>query len=184
MTRQAGASGESTPAKKGGSGAPGKINTTPGAANATPKTGAAVATNIADGPVVELDLSVSGMTCSSCVARVEKRLARLPGVTASVNLATESAHITVEAPTGEETDAAGETTQATATDEDIVAAVAKAGYSATITRRKDSTDPEGSGSYSTATEHDTSHPEGDATLGLRKRLIISAILTAPVLVLS
>src|SRR5699024_10848030 len=120
----------------------------------------------------------------SCVARVEKRLARLPGVTASVNLATESAHITVEAPTGEETDAAGETTQATATDEDIVAAVAKAGYSATITRRKDSTDPEGSGSSSTATEHDTSHPEGDATLGLRKRCINSAVLPRPVLVLS
>src|SRR5690625_852868 len=184
MTKQAVDSGASTPVENGASAAPGEVNTAPGAANATPKTGAAVATNIADGPVLELDLSVSGMTCSSCVARVEKRLARLPGVTASVNLATESAHITVQAPTGEETDAAGESAQTAATDEDIVAAVAKAGYTATITRRKDSTDPEGSGSYSTATEHDTSHPEGDATLGLRKRLIISAILTAPVLVLS
>ena len=41
----------------------------------------------------ELDLAIRGMTCASCVARVEKALGRVPGVlSASVNLATERAH--------------------------------------------------------------------------------------------
>ena len=43
-------------------------------------------------PGSELSLPVTGMTCASCVARVEKALARVPGVrSASVNLATERA---------------------------------------------------------------------------------------------
>src|SRR5690625_4375256 len=120
-------------------------------------------------PLLELDLSVTGMTCSSCVARVEKRLTRLPGVTATVNLATETAHVAVH----EET-----------SDEDIIAAVSKAGYSATITRRIDHANPEGTGTYTDAGDFDTSNPEADASLGLRTRLIVSAILSAPVLVLS
>ncbi|WP_217202276.1 cation transporter, partial [Streptomyces buecherae] len=37
---------------------------------------------------------IGGMTCAACVGRVEKRLGRLEGVTATVNLATERAHIT------------------------------------------------------------------------------------------
>src|SRR5690625_135326 len=88
-------------------------------------------------PVLELDLSVTNMTCSSCVARVEKRLARVPGVTATVNLATETAHVTVHAPSESESQ--------TANDEDIIAAVSKAGYNASITRRVDHADPEESG---------------------------------------
>jgi Cu+-exporting ATPase len=41
-----------------------------------------------------LDLGVGGMTCASCVARVERALKKVPGVTgASVNLATESARV-------------------------------------------------------------------------------------------
>jgi len=127
-------------------------------------------------PVLELDLSVTGMTCSSCVARVEKRLARVPGVTATVNLATETAHVTVHAPSESESQ--------TANDEDIIAAVSKAGYNASITRRVDHADPEESGSYTMAAEYDTSDPEANANLALRQRLIISAILTLPVLVLS
>ncbi|WP_250529300.1 heavy metal translocating P-type ATPase [Caballeronia sp. ATUFL_F1_KS4A] len=62
------------------------------------------------------ELSVSGMTCASCVARVEKVLKRLPGVeSVAVNLATEKA--TVHA-------------SAAVTDDQLVAAVAKAGYEA------------------------------------------------------
>ena len=44
-------------------------------------------------PMGTVDLAVGGMTCASCVARVEKKLGKLDGVTASVNLASESAHI-------------------------------------------------------------------------------------------
>ena len=41
-----------------------------------------------------VSLSIGGMTCASCVARVEKKLGKLDGVSASVNLATESARVT------------------------------------------------------------------------------------------
>src|SRR4051812_3789626 len=42
----------------------------------------------------QVELAVEGMTCASCVARIEKKLTRLPGVAeASVNLATEKAHV-------------------------------------------------------------------------------------------
>src|SRR5262245_56185901 len=40
-----------------------------------------------------LDLSITGMTCAACAQRIEKALNRLPGVAASVNLATERAHV-------------------------------------------------------------------------------------------
>ncbi|MGW5699386.1 heavy-metal-associated domain-containing protein, partial [Streptomyces asiaticus] len=42
---------------------------------------------------VVTDLSVGGMTCAACVRRVEKKLARLDGVTATVNLATGRARV-------------------------------------------------------------------------------------------
>ncbi len=41
----------------------------------------------------EVDLAISGMTCTSCAARVEKKLNKMPGVTATVNYATETAHV-------------------------------------------------------------------------------------------
>ena len=43
-----------------------------------------------------VDLGIGGMTCASCVARVERALTKVPGVQqAAVNLATESARVTV-----------------------------------------------------------------------------------------
>jgi len=57
------------------------------------------------GPLHALDLGVSGMTCASCVGRVERALRKVPGVQdATVNLATESARIAFAPPDG--TDAA------------------------------------------------------------------------------
>ena len=44
------------------------------------------------GTTREAVLDIEGMTCASCVARVEKRLGAVDGVAAAVNLATESAH--------------------------------------------------------------------------------------------
>ena len=64
-----------------------------------------------------ITLGVEGMTCASCVARVEKKLSRLDGVSASVNLATETARVT--APAG-------------ISDDDLLAAVARAGYTARL----------------------------------------------------
>jgi len=51
-------------------------------------------TNPSSSPAATLDLGIGGMTCASCVTRVEKALKKVPGVTeATVNLATESARI-------------------------------------------------------------------------------------------
>ena len=69
------------------------------------------------GAATTLDLKVEGMTCASCVARVEKALRRVPGVTdASVNLATETATVSASQPVA---DAA-------------IAAIRKAGYDAAL----------------------------------------------------
>jgi Cu+-exporting ATPase len=52
-------------------------------------------TAVAPAPLASLDLGVGGMTCASCVTRVERALRKVPGVSdATVNLATESAHVT------------------------------------------------------------------------------------------
>ena len=68
-------------------------------------------------PCRKLSLSVEGMTCASCVARVEKALGKVPGVvSAQVNLATERASVTVRA---------GGTAVG-----DLASAVEKAGYGA------------------------------------------------------
>lgn len=64
-----------------------------------------------------VNLSIGGMTCASCVARVEKKLNKLDGVSASVNLATESSRIT--APSAVSVD-------------DLLAAVARAGYTGAL----------------------------------------------------
>ena len=65
----------------------------------------------------QVDLTISGMTCSSCVATVERSLNKVPGAHATVNLATETAHVLV--PEGTKTDT-------------LIAAVSKAGYGAKI----------------------------------------------------
>ncbi|MBM7818190.1 Cu+-exporting ATPase [Cellulosimicrobium cellulans] len=89
--------------------------------------------DVVDGrPFAEVDLAIEGMTCASCVARVEKRLNRVDGVTATVNLPLESAHVVLAADV---------------TDADLVAAVEKAGYAARVTTRRDLA-PVGEGSPS------------------------------------
>ena len=81
-----------------------------------PETRTPVPTEVA-GPLRTLELEITGMTCSSCVSRVEKKLGRLDGVDASVNLALETA--TVHVPAG-------------VSDEQIVETVEKAGYGAAL----------------------------------------------------
>src|SRR3954453_12938993 len=55
-------------------------------------------TTAAAGPVTEIELAIGGMTCASCANRIERKLNKLDGVTASVNYATEKAR--VNAPEG------------------------------------------------------------------------------------
>ena len=73
-------------------------------------------------PLATLTMSVGGMTCASCVRRVERKLGKLDGVKAEVNLATESARITLTAPHS---------------NEELEAAVNAAGYSGTVTSRSE-----------------------------------------------
>ena len=44
-----------------------------------------------------MELGIGGMTCASCSARIEKKLNKLEGVTATVNFATETAHVSFPA---------------------------------------------------------------------------------------
>ncbi|MBQ1088629.1 cation-translocating P-type ATPase [Streptomyces sp. B93] len=105
--------------------------------------------------LVTTDLAVGGMTCAACVTRVEKKLGRLDGVTASVNLATGRARVSHPADVSAE---------------DLVAAVEKAGYTAAVPRptRK----PQGG------------EPSAEDGGRERERLLITALLALPVLVLS
>ncbi|MGW5624424.1 heavy metal translocating P-type ATPase [Streptomyces olivaceus] len=108
-------------------------------------------------PVVT-DITVGGMTCAACVRRVEKRLAGLEGVTATVNLATGLAR--VSHPAGV---APG----------DLVTAVEQAGYRAELPVPPDGgADAEGTDQEDTETRRE------------RERLLVTALLAVPVLVLS
>ena len=101
-------------------------------------------------------LGVEGMTCSSCVARVEKSLTELPGVTAAVNLALHSAK--VEFPS-------------TVSAEQLVQQVTKLGYTATLPQPALGTEER--------------IEEGTAgKVSLLERLIISIVLSVPVIVLA
>ncbi|GAB3219873.1 heavy metal translocating P-type ATPase [Glycomyces halotolerans] len=106
-----------------------------------------------------IDLDITGMTCSSCAARIEKKLNRVDGAEATVNFATERARVTV---------ADG------LTPADLVAVVEKTGYGATPV------EPEESGAEA-ETDHDDEDPE---LASLRQRAIGSLLLAAPVIVLA
>lgn len=66
-------------------------------------------------------MDVTGMTCASCVNRVERKLRKLPGVDAQVNLATETATITLKQDYS---------------DQELEGVVAAAGYGGTVRRRE------------------------------------------------
>ncbi|KWT59904.1 carbonate dehydratase [Streptomyces albus subsp. albus] len=110
-------------------------------------------------------LTVGGMTCAACVNRVEKKLGRLDGVTATVNLATGKAR--VQHP-------------ATLAASDLVATVEAAGFTAQLPEpvRKSAGNPvrEPVG--------ETTPPEARPTDADRTRLLVTALLSVPVLVLS
>ena len=117
---------------------------TPEAA-ATPEVPASIALPgpDADLPLATLTMSVGGMTCASCVRRVERKLGKLDGVSAEVNLATESARITLTAPHS---------------NEELEAVVAAAGYSGTVTSRSESTPADSAPASGESAGRDTGTP--------------------------
>jgi len=132
-------------------------------------------------PFGEVDLAVEGMTCAACVNRVEKRLNAVPGASATVNLATETAHVTL-----------AERVE----DTDLLAAVERAGYSGSVTRRRTvdddahRPDDEHDGEQHALAGHshgageDTSSPAEQRQADLLRRLRVAAVLTVPVVLLS
>ncbi len=109
--------------------------------------------------VERLELPIEGMTCASCAIRIEKRLNRLEGVEATVNYATENAAVLFD--------------PARVALEELVAAVEAAGYHATPAPDKAATG-----------EQVEVEVEVDASLPLRRRLLVSAALSFPVLLLA
>ena len=107
-----------------------------------------------------IELNISGMTCASCAARVEKKLNKHDGVQAQVNYATEKATIT----------GAANTLDADA----LIATVEKTGYGAELI--PDTTTP-----GSQAPQDAMAEAELDS---LRRRLIVSAVLSVPVIALA
>ncbi len=99
-------------------------------------------------------LAVGGMTCASCASRIEKKLNRIDGVSASVNFATEQAK--VEFPDG-------------VSPGELVTAVESTGYTATLPIARD---------------EDTQAAEPDQAASWHQRLLVSAALSVPVVLLS
>ena len=99
-------------------------------------------------PLATLTMSVGGMTCASCVRRVERKLGKLDGVKAEVNLATESARITLTAPHS---------------DEELEAVVNAAGYSGTVTSRSEAATTDGAPAAGGSAGGDTGTPTQTGT---------------------
>jgi Cu+-exporting ATPase len=104
-----------------------------------------------------LELPIEGMTCASCANRVERRLNKLDGVTATVNYATEKARVEFDA--------------AAVAPDDLVAAVEAVGYRAALP----SSEPAGAAAPAEA---------DDETAALRRRLVVAALLSVPALLLA
>ncbi|MFE5366108.1 heavy metal translocating P-type ATPase [Streptomyces mirabilis] len=110
----------------------------------------------------EVELTIGGMTCASCAARVEKKLNRMDGVTATVNFATEKAKVSY--PVGVQV-------------ADLIATVVKTGYTAEEPPPPRLETPERAADAVGADED----PE---LASLRDRLVVSALLALPVVLMS
>ncbi|EHR59177.1 copper/silver-translocating P-type ATPase [Saccharomonospora cyanea NA-134] len=107
----------------------------------------------------EIELAIGGMTCASCANRIERKLNKLDGVSATVNYATEKAKVVYA--DGVEP-------------HQLVAQVEAAGYTATLPQPKAVTEPAAA----------TDSEDEDPTRSLRHRLIGSLVLSVPVIVLA
>ncbi|GAA3500951.1 heavy metal translocating P-type ATPase [Streptomyces prasinosporus] len=116
-------------------------------------------------PAQTVDLSITGMTCASCANRIERKLNKMPGVSATVNFATASARV------GYPEDL---------TPEDLIATVKATGYGASLPAPPASAAP---GSQDAAGDGAVSEEERHVR-ALQDRLLASAVLTLPVVALS
>ena len=107
-----------------------------------------------------VDLDLSGMSCASCAVRVETTLNKLDGVTATVNFATEKASVHFDA--------------SELSVPDLVAAVESIGYGAVLA-------PE-PGQHQGGHQHDDLDDRG--VRALRTRVVVSALLAVPVVLLA
>lgn len=125
-------------------------SSSPESAAATPEAPASITLPGPDAelPLATLTMSVGGMTCASCVRRVERKLGKLDGVKAEVNLATESARITLTAPHS---------------DEELEAVVNAAGYHGTVTSRSDAASSDGAPAAGGSAGGDTGTPTQPGT---------------------
>ncbi len=103
----------------------------------------------------DVELAITGMTCASCANRIERKLNKLDGVVATVNYATEKAKVTYPADVTPET---------------LLNTVEQAGYSAALPRAWGSQDGDVA--------------EDDPTRSLRERLLVSIVLTVPVVAMA
>ncbi|MGV0421615.1 heavy metal translocating P-type ATPase [Corynebacterium simulans] len=115
--------------------------------------------------LAHLDLGVSGMTCTSCSSRVQRKLNKVDGVTANVNFATETAAIEYD--------------PATANPESLIEVIRGAGYNA-FTMGDDSSDAEDPEDGSDPTAAARAQESRD----LLRRTLISAALSTPVMLVS
>ncbi|UAK34100.1 heavy metal translocating P-type ATPase [Nocardia asteroides] len=106
-------------------------------------------------PSGQVELVIGGMTCASCAARIEKKLNKLDGVTATVNYATEKARVEV---TGD------------VSPDELIATVEQAGYTAALPAQ-----PERS---------EEAVAEDDLAAALRTRLLVSLALSVPVIAMA
>lgn len=118
---------------------------------------------VALGHLTDLDLEIGGMTCASCANRIERKLNTLEGVTASVNYATEKAHVSI--PAGYDP-------------QRLLDTVADAGYSAALPRLEPARTEAGGGAP------DTPDRQELELRTLRGRLIGSVVLSVPVILMA
>ncbi len=123
---------------------------------------------MSDRPGTVVDLDIGGMTCATCAGRVEKKLNRMPGVVATVNYATEKAHVTV---TGD------------VSTDDLVATVERTGYSASVPL---GARPGTDGAAGTDQPGEPGGPGADDAdvAALRQRVAVSTALAVPVVLLA
>jgi Cu+-exporting ATPase len=105
----------------------------------------------------EVELLIGGMTCASCAARVEKKLNRMDGVTATVNYATEKARVSF----------GGDVTT-----DDLIATVEKTGYTAALRPRPEARPEPARGE------------EDGVRSTLQQRLLVSTLLSVPVVAMA